>query len=408
MIGGIALTAAAAASNIAHGTASTSSTIGTNTATVTTVVSDEQQQQLPVLIVGAGPCGLVAAATLQKHGIPFVIIEKASRSKICSNAGAGFELASTAIGILRDRLSIDPSKIMSEYVGMAMMTLGNRNIRDSRLPGRMSLASVNRAEMQKHLLDEVLFSGVGPKKEQEEDGVLICGSGIDSYREEEDGRVVATLVSDSDDTDHNKKTIVGCALLACDGIHSRCRAVMHSSDSGSNDNDYDYDPLHFCNAIYYWGKTPVPDGSELEKEFLKTQKYHKEGCSAVIAVGTSNIPGAFFLIPTKNSTVLVWGVVVRSKEPPTRNDTSSSLLTQNNNDSTRRGGGVLTEEGKERLFPSGSSSSILGRGNSLPILRKLIEHTPANDITEAGLFDRENIDLPYSSPKKLVALLGGE
>merc|ERR1711935_1168856 len=39
-------------------------------------------------------------------------------------------------------------------------------------------------------------------------------------------------------------------------------------------------------------------------------------------------------------------------------------------------------------------------------LEKLIEVTPAKDITEAGLFDRENLDLPYSSESKLVALLG--
>ena len=38
-------------------------------------------EQLPVLVVGAGPCGLVAATTFQKHGISYTIVEKASRKK---------------------------------------------------------------------------------------------------------------------------------------------------------------------------------------------------------------------------------------------------------------------------------------------------------------------------------------
>jgi flavin-dependent dehydrogenase len=352
-------------------------------------------EQLPVLIVGAGPCGLVAATTLQKHGIPFVIIEKASRKKVCSNAGSGFELASTAIGILKDRLSIDTSKIMSHYIGVVLMTIGGMNIRNTRMPENVMLASVNRADLQKHLLDEVIFPGIGYEKKQKENGVLICGYSIDSYTEEggdeNDGRVVATLVSD----DGEKKTITGCALLACDGINSRCRTVMHGG--GSND------PLQFCNAIFYWGKTPMSEGSELEKEVLKTQKFHKDGGSFVFAIPTSKIPGGFFVFPTKNSKVLAWAIVVRTNDPPT-----SNISTKNNNDSTRRGGGVLTEEGKERLFPSSGSSTLLGIGNNLPILRKIIENTPANDITEACLFDRENLDLPFSSQKKRVALLGGK
>jgi len=118
-----------------------------------TAAHSTNNEQLPVLVVGAGPCGLVAATTFQKHGISYTIIEKASRKKICSNAGSGFELASTAIGILRDRLSIDTSKIMSLYVGMALMIIGGMNIRNARMPEKVMLASVNRAELQKHLLD---------------------------------------------------------------------------------------------------------------------------------------------------------------------------------------------------------------------------------------------------------------
>ena len=81
-------------------------------------------------------------------------------------------------------------------------------------------------------------------------------------------------------------------------------------------------------------------------------------------------------------------------------------------DLTRRGGRALTEEDRERLFDfgsHGSNSESLVRGvKQFPLLEQLIGSTPAQDITEAGLYDRENLDLPYSSEKKLVALLGGK
>ncbi len=39
--------------------------------------SSTMDADLPVLIAGAGPCGLLAAIALQRHGIPFLILERA-------------------------------------------------------------------------------------------------------------------------------------------------------------------------------------------------------------------------------------------------------------------------------------------------------------------------------------------
>jgi len=49
----------------------------------------------PVIIAGAGPCGLVAALTLEKAGIPYVIYERTTTEKLCSNAGSGIDMAPT-------------------------------------------------------------------------------------------------------------------------------------------------------------------------------------------------------------------------------------------------------------------------------------------------------------------------
>lgn len=353
--------------------------------------------QLPVLIAGAGPCGLVAAATFQKRGVPFVILERASRSKICSNAGSGFELAPTAVQILKEGLGVDMNEIMSTYGGMAIMTIEGKTIRREGFTSNYNGGSVNRAEMQQYLLDMIF-----PSAEDEKD-VLLCGSGLESYRE---------LV----DTNTNKNTVVakltsgreieGCVLLACDGIHSRCRAIMHGGDSTTNQKSKD--PLRYCNAICYWGKTMAPNGSALQTEFLKTQTSPTK-VSFLMGIATPKVPAVFFIIPSKQNTVLLWGITVASKTPT--GDSKSGDL-------TRRGGGVLTQEDKEKLLSFGSSSSNKSSTNNsdssllkgikdFPLLRMILDETPAKDITQAGFFDRKNLNLPYTSKMKLVALLGG-
>ena len=387
-------------------------------ATSTSIGKLEQQQKLPVIIVGAGPCGLVAAATLQKRGVPFVILEKASRSKLSSNVGSGFELAPTAVEILQGGLGIDVFEFMSTYQGLCIMTTEGKTIRKVRLSDDYKGGSVNRAELQNYLL-ELIFSSP-----EDEDGVLICGSGLESYREEKgSSRVFARLTSG--------QLIGGCALLACDGINSKCRSIMYDTQT---------DPLHYCNSICYWGKTLVPKGSDLEREFLKTQRVqktkknnnltttddslHEYRNSCILTTATPKVPAAVFVVSTKKSLstgeettiMLNWDITIASKDPP--------ATRSGGGDSTRRGGGVLTEEEKNRLLslgavrqtPSGDrckncehkTESVLGGIQDFPFLENLLKATPASDITEAGFYDRANLDLPYTSETKLVALLGGK
>merc|ERR1712070_828943 len=71
---------------------------------------------------------------------------------------------------------------------------------------------------------------------------------------------------------------------------------------------------------------------------------------------------------------------------------------------------TATEEQKKKLFDFNNhgkfSKSVVRGMTNLTLLEELIKLTPAKDITEAGLFDRENLDMPFSSESKLVALLG--
>lgn len=363
-----------------------------------TASSTNNATNLPVIIVGAGPCGLVAAATLQKHGVPFVIVERASRAKICSNAGSGFELAPTAFEILENRLGYDISQIVSYYEAMTILTAEGKKIRYIQLPPGFKRGWTNRAEMQNFLLERIFPH---PK---DEEGILLCGSGIETYHEEE-GRVVATLAS----TDGGpNQTITGSVLLACDGIHSRCRAVMHGRyDSTTGTTHKNIDPTHYCGALVYWGKTSSPRGSDIDQEFAKTQKASEKDTttttSFVFTLTTHKAPAVFVCVPSKDKKTLIWAITVNSKAG------RSNRGEDKGSDLTRRGGGVLTEDEKKRLFSIGKGcdkESVFRGIKDFPLIEKLIERTPAEDITEAGLYDRENLDLPYTSEKKLVALLG--
>jgi hypothetical protein len=149
-------------------------------------------------------------------------------------------------------------------------------------------------------------------------------------------------------------------------------------------NEDEEDPLQYLGKMCYWGKCP-PETLEKCKD-----AYKSTSSTFVWLLGTSKVPGSFFVTPS-NGTYL-WVLSVLSDKP-------SSVTSD---DLTRRGGAVLSEIAKADLLNSFNNSRTLID----PMLEAMISGTPASEITEAGLFDRVNLDLPFSSPRKLVALLG--
>ena len=119
--------------------------------------------KLPVVIAGAGPCGLVAAITPQKEGVPFVLVERASRERLCSNVGSGFDLAPTVIDILKNRLDIpDMDKGFDSYGGMYMCNMEGKALREcsmTEVTKDYVARSANRAAMQECFLNFLLAGG---------------------------------------------------------------------------------------------------------------------------------------------------------------------------------------------------------------------------------------------------------
>lgn len=326
--------------------------------------------KLPVIIAGAGPCGLVVALTLQKQGIPFVLYERASREKLCSNAGSGFDLAPTAVKILKDKLSVDMEKAMQSYNNLYFADMENRPINTYQfqdLPEADDFGSAIRSDLQNALLDMIMYDKA---KEDDQNAILKCGVAVSSY-ENKDDHVEVNLSDGS--------TIKGLVLLACDGIHSAVRKHMHRNVN---------DDLNYCGQECWWGKTDVRPGSDLDRELRKIEKSSNiTGSYAISLVGSHKHPGMFFAGPVGKMTY-TWAYVLKQKNSPKANQTDDLI---------RRGGKILTEEAKRHELEASTSSRS-------KLLRLMIQETPASGITKAGFFDRKNLKLPFVDGR--VALLG--
>ncbi|KAL7549900.1 hypothetical protein ACHAWF_015011 [Thalassiosira exigua] len=335
---------------------------------------------LPVIIAGAGPCGLVAALTLQKHGVPFVIYEKAAAEKLCSNAGSGIDMAPTALSILENELDLgeglDRSMRPYEYMHLADMKgnfLTRYDLRGMKVASSRSFGFASRATLQHALLDKLGLRDVESgaiKREAVNGGELHCSMAIEEYRQE--GGIVEVTLSDG-------TASRGCALLGCDGIHSGVRKHMNRGKD---------DPFHYCGHDALWGKTIVKAGSDLDKELKRIAAKHKmeDGHISFTSGFDKTRPGFFFTVETA-PLQHAWVFGVRNQSPPAA-DLSNDLV--------RRGGVRLTGDSKQKEI----DRVLTPKHDAL--VRTVM--TQSEDITRAGLFDRENLDLPYVDG--LVALLG--
>lgn len=346
----------------------------------------------PVIIAGAGPCGLVAALTLQKHNVPFVVYERASRERLCSNAGSGIDMAPTAVDILGNKLKINMSKAMSPYESMYIGSMkGNKkkslqpnhtysswNMKD--IPNCRDFGFSNRSDLQNSLLDS-LTEGLKKEEGQEEKSILCCNTEIVEYTNKGDRVDVTILTRDKETGTKTKSVIEGSVLLACDGIHSAIRRHMNRNVQ----DDYNH-----CGQACWWGKCVVVPGSDLFNELRRLQKEHNlNGKVAVSMIGNSKSPSTFFSCLVSEDTH-AWVYMEKEKNP-------KEMAANQSNDLTRRGGTVLDESMKR-------SDLVEPLKDSCSLAQLIINGTKASDITRAGFFDRKNLDLPYVDDR--VALLG--
>ena len=205
----------------------------------------------PVIIAGAGPCGLVAALTLQQQNVPFIVYERASRAKLCANTGSGIDMAPTAVKILAEHLQLELSTAMRPYECMYIGALREKKTTNQKkktnalvtyqfqdLPLAQDFGFSNRAELQKALL-AALTHGVAaaatgggappppPPKSPEEEAVLLssivrCNTEIVAYEQpQNDADPIIVTLQTRDPTVRSIEAImhISLSLSPCDSVH---------------------------------------------------------------------------------------------------------------------------------------------------------------------------------------------
>jgi len=346
----------------------------------------------PVIIAGAGPCGLTAALTLQRHAkTPFIIIERAQRAQLFADVGSGYDLSGTTLSIFRHLGFEMDDSFSKRYQGYVQYRMDNcaeiRQMGLADLPAEVEFRSAPRSDIQ-----TLLLGALGNSID------LRCGVGVKGFRETTDGVVVS--LSDGSE-------VQGCALLACDGVKSAVRAFLYANVA---------DKLTYRGTDVWWGRAPFPAGSRLAELMRATQ--FRSGKCIVQYMGVGRAPGSFFVTPHKD--VAVWAFTRAMPEaaapsacgdgcmafmrPSKAGAAEPSAASSGEGEDLTRRGGVSGAETKTHLASLVGASSGY-RENEL--IRLVIDGTPPDKLTRVGLVDRgEGLDLPYLSAGGRVALLG--
>eukprot|EP00747_Dinoflagellata_sp_TGD_P116550 gnl/TRDRNA2_/TRDRNA2_172412_c1_seq1.p1 gnl/TRDRNA2_/TRDRNA2_172412_c1~~gnl/TRDRNA2_/TRDRNA2_172412_c1_seq1.p1 ORF type:complete len:236 (+),score=26.56 gnl/TRDRNA2_/TRDRNA2_172412_c1_seq1:135-842(+) len=174
------------------------------------------KEAAPVIISGAGPCGLMCALVLQRGGVPFVLVERAEEKKLTANVGSGLDMMETAMRIF-GRLDLPIEQFVRGFATNTALGPEGSFWRTVHTGANFS----HRSELQVALKTALDKNPVDAR----------FGVGVSGYSETESSVKVGLTDGSS---------ITGRALLACDGWKSRVRAQMLS-----------HDPVRFCN-ISVW------------------------------------------------------------------------------------------------------------------------------------------------------------
>ncbi|CDG84461.1 FAD-dependent oxidoreductase [Janthinobacterium agaricidamnosum] len=172
-----------------------------------------EYQGLQVIVIGAGPGGLLLAQGLKKHGIGVAVYERdAARTDYLQ--GFRLQIRSRGIDALKACL---PDALYQSFASTYAAAPGEYALLSEQLeqlPRRTPDPELEHSEREKSVsritLRQVLLSGL--------DGVLHYQKTYDRYEERADGKVVAYFTDGS--------SVVGDVLVGADGANSRVRRQL--------------------------------------------------------------------------------------------------------------------------------------------------------------------------------------
>ena len=180
-----------------------------------------------IIIAGAGPGGLCTALTLQRRGIPCLVLERASRDRTLADVGGGYDLSSNALEML-DALGVGGTvrTYVRQTTELLSYTCDGALFDRMRFPIETDVAGVLRSNLQRALLQ--------------------C---LDPGRVQYDATVVDVENAEDRVTVHldDGSTHSASALVGADGVRSAVRRATFPQDP----------PLLFCGLSCAWGRTAI-------------------------------------------------------------------------------------------------------------------------------------------------------
>lgn len=188
--------------------------------------------QRPIIIAGAGPGGLCAALTLQRRGVPCLVLERCETDRLFADVGGGYDIGVNSLKML-DSLGVgdavrEQGRKMAEVLSY---THAGAIFDRMPFPEGMDVAGVMRSKLQRILLDAL------------DPSVLRCGAAITDVENHDDG-VEVTL--------KGGERVSASVLVGADGVRSTVRRRVFQGDPSP----------HFCGLTCAWGRTPLDAMSE--------------------------------------------------------------------------------------------------------------------------------------------------
>ncbi len=189
--------------------------------------------EYPVIIAGAGVAGLVTALSLDQRGIPFHLYEQVAQ---LAEVGAGLQLSPNGTRVLIDlgledamRQVICEAERKEVRHGLSGQTWKLFDLgQDCRDRFGAPYWFVHRGDFQ-----QVLLAALHQRDPQ----ALNVGVGVQSVIPQDDHVVVRLS---------NGQSVLGCAVLGCDGVHSKLRNALVPND-----------PVQFTGLMAWRGLVPM-------------------------------------------------------------------------------------------------------------------------------------------------------
>lgn len=190
------------------------------------------QEHRPILIAGAGPGGLCAALTLQRRGIPCLVLERSDRMRVLSDVGGAYDIGVNSMKML-DSLGVGDAVREQGRKTAEVLSYTHTGALFDRMPfpEGMDVVGVMRSTLQRILLDAL---------DALDSSAVRCDARIVDVKND-DASVEVTLASG--------EQLSADVLVGADGVRSTVRQAVFQDDV----------PPHFCGLSCAWGRTPLDE-----------------------------------------------------------------------------------------------------------------------------------------------------